>query len=75
MSWPTKSYFNTMAKHMIYPPGQVPYSSALEVDAAKKPCVTPSLNWPGRQTSLNDRAAQRYKELVKYYYDLANPAI
>lgn len=70
-----EGYFNSMAKHMIYPPGQTPYSYALEVDEKNQHCATPSLNWPNQQTSLNDRAAQRYKELVKYYYDLANPTI
>ena len=72
-----ESFFNSSAKHMIYPPGQVPYSAVLEVDGSNKACTSPSPNWPvngtGRLTSVNDRASKRYQELVKYYYDLANP--
>lgn len=67
-----ESYFNSASRHMLYPPGQVPYNAALEVDAAGNDCVIPSLNWPNHVTSVNDRAAKRYCDLIQYYYDKAN---
>ena len=72
-----ESYFNSSTKHMLYPPGEVAYAPALETNSSNAPCRTPSLNWPtvdgGRLTSVNDRAAQRYKDLIQYYYEQANP--